>query len=74
MVAAWQRAFHTDETKRHLIRTAVTEILQTDNITRWNDMVCPNKETAVAVMRQAEINLGLRPVEVELNERVAVPI
>ena len=32
-------------------------------IHRWNDKVCPDKATAVAVLRQAEINCGLRPVE-----------
>ena len=34
-------------------------------IFKWNDYICPNQETAVALARQAEINCGLRPVEID---------
>ena len=33
-----------------------------DDIAFWNDNRCPDVSTAIAVMRQAEINCGLRPV------------
>jgi hypothetical protein len=32
------------------------------NPVEWNDHQCPDAATAVAVMRQAEINCGLRPI------------
>ncbi len=41
-------------------------------MTEWNDTICPDATTAIAVMRQAEINCGLRPVKVEEVELVTV--
>jgi len=70
------------EVKYELIEHALWDLLPDGaksgsewwDIVTWNNCSCPNQETVVALTRQAEINLGLRPVEVELNERVAVPI
>jgi len=45
--------------------------LRRNTLVTWNDYVCPNQETAVAVMRQAEINCGLRTVSEELVEEYA---
>lgn len=41
-------------------------------LTNWNDHTCPDKATAVAVLRQAEINCGLRPVEDDTIEQPEV--
>ena len=57
---------YVDDTR---LLNAIENVLGVSNATGifdWNDHKCPDAATAIAVMRQAEINYGLRPVVDEI--------
>ena len=54
--------------------TELGKIVNESFVHIWNDKVCTNQETAVAVLRQAEINCGLRPVDATSDQRTPASV
>ncbi len=57
-------ATRNQDDPHYRILDEVRSLIGGGSVMQWNDTQCPDAATAVALLRRAEINCGLRPVAI----------